>query len=81
VPRVLAGFASSWNWEEGPDLSNPSSNTPCTEEAGIFQCSGDSLDFDQSLRKYVKSVLGSTDCDEFQSATKENHRAASLCMV
>jgi len=32
--RVLAGFESSWDWQAGRDITNPSSNTPCTEEAG-----------------------------------------------
>ena len=76
VLRVLGGFESSWNWEEGPDPTNPNSNMPCTEEAGIFQCSGDSMGFDRSLRDYVISVVGSTDCNDFQSTTKENHRFA-----
>src|SRR4051812_3242095 len=37
VLRVLGGFESSWDWEEGRDTTNPTSNRPCTEEAGIFQ--------------------------------------------
>ena len=39
VLRVLAGFESSWDWNAGRDVTNPSSNQPCTEEAGILQCS------------------------------------------
>lgn len=49
VLRVLAGFESSWNWREGRDVTNPSSNTPATEEAGAFQCSANSCNFDKSL--------------------------------
>ena len=33
VLRVLGGFESSWDWNEGVDVTNPESNTPCTEEA------------------------------------------------
>src|SRR5260370_5489354 len=31
VLRVLAGFESSWNWNEGRDTSNPNSNTRSEE--------------------------------------------------
>lgn len=71
--RVLAGFESSWDWEEGRDITNPNSNTSCTEEAGILQCSGDSMNFDGSLREFVRSVAGSDDCDTFRDTTKANH--------
>lgn len=73
VLRVLAGFESSWNWDEGVDTGNPNSNTPCTEEAGILQCSGDSMDIDRSLKELVRSVSGVTDCDTFRVTTKANH--------
>lgn len=56
VLRVLGGFESSWDWNAGVDETNPDSNTPCTEEAGIFQCSGDSMNFDPSLKKLLKPV-------------------------
>ena len=49
VLRVLAGFESSWDWREGRDVTNPSSNTAATEEAGAFQCSANSCNFDVSL--------------------------------
>jgi hypothetical protein len=52
VLRVLGGFESSWKWEEGVDVTNPDSNTPCTEEAGIFQCSGNSMSFDATLKVF-----------------------------
>src|SRR5665647_2386115 len=45
VLRVLAGFESSWDWNAGRDVTNPNSNTSCTEEAGILQCSGNSMSF------------------------------------
>jgi N-acetylmuramoyl-L-alanine amidase len=49
VLRVLGGFESSWDWNEGRDVTNPSSNKPETTEAGIFQCSANSVNFDASL--------------------------------
>src|SRR5580693_1899343 len=37
VMRVLAGFESSWNWNEGRDVTNPTSVTSDTIEAGAWQ--------------------------------------------
>lgn len=51
VLRVLGGFESSWNWREGRDVTNPSSNTLSTMEAGIFQCSANSMNFHPSLKE------------------------------
>jgi hypothetical protein len=76
VLRVLGGFESSWNWNEGRDITNPNSNTSCTEEAGIFQCSGNSMDFDPSLKTLLQSVSGETDCDTFRAVSKSNHTFA-----
>ncbi|MBV5262370.1 hypothetical protein FLX56_28750 [Synechococcus moorigangaii CMS01] len=73
VLRVLGGFESSWKWNEGRDVTNPNSNTSCTEEAGLFQCSGDSMNFSPSLKSLLKSVSGKTDCDTFRTVSKENH--------
>lgn len=73
VLRVLGGFESSWNWQAAIDTTNPKSNTPCTEEAGIFQCSADSLSYDSSLKNLLLSAAGKTDCDTFRSTTKDNH--------
>jgi hypothetical protein len=76
VLRVLAGFESSWKWNEGVDTTNPNSNTACTEEAGILQCSGDSMNFDGSLKQLLRAVSGRTDCISFQRTTKSNHKFA-----
>jgi hypothetical protein len=76
ILRVLGGFESSWNWNAGRDVTNPHSNTACTEEAGIFQCSGDSMRFDASLKNLLRTVSGVTDCDTFQATTKVDHRFA-----
>jgi len=73
VLRVLAGFESSWDWNAGRDITNPHSNTSCTEEAGILQCSGDSMAFDHSLKNLVQAVAGTTDCDTFRDTIKSNH--------
>ena len=50
VLRVLAGFESSWRWNEGKDASNPTENTLDTESAGPFQISANSMYLDASLR-------------------------------
>lgn len=73
VLRVLAGFESSWDWNAGRDITNPNSNTSCTEEAGILQCSGNSMDFDASLKDLLRATAGSADCDTFRATTKANH--------
>jgi hypothetical protein len=76
VLRVLGGFESSWKWNEGVDVTNPDSNTPCTEEAGIFQCSGNSMSFDTSLKDLLLQATGKTDCETFKTETKSNHKFA-----
>ncbi len=76
VLRVLGGFESSWDWNADVDTTNPSSNTPCTKEAGIFQCSGNSISFDSSLKDLLLKVSGKTDCDTFREITKSNHEFA-----
>lgn len=58
VLRVLGGFESSWNWTEGRDVTNPSSNTLSTEEAGVFQCSANSMNFDPSLKECLDRHFG-----------------------
>lgn len=74
--RVLGGFESSWDWNADVDTTNPDSNTTCTAEAGIFQCSGDSMAFDGSLRNLLVKACGKSDCGAFRSETKKNHRFA-----
>jgi hypothetical protein len=53
VLRVLGGFESSWDWKAGVDTTNPTSNIPCTEETGLFQCSGNSMAFSPILKPPV----------------------------
>ncbi|HYG80553.1 MAG TPA: hypothetical protein VD861_09210 [Pyrinomonadaceae bacterium] len=75
--RVLGGFESAWRFDAGRDVNNPTSNTPCTEEAGIFQCSGNSMNFHQSLKNLLAEASGGrTDCETFIVVTKENHQFA-----
>lgn len=77
VLRVLGGFESSWNFNEGRDTTNPTSNTPCTEEAGIFQCSGNAMKLDASLKNSLREASGGkTDCKTFIAVTKQNHQFA-----
>jgi hypothetical protein len=77
VLRVLGGFESSWDFREGVDVTNPTSNTPCTEEAGIFQISGNAMEFHSSLKDLLRRTTGGhTDCETFKTTTKENHRFA-----
>lgn len=76
VLRVLGGFESSWDWNAGVDTTNPNSNTPCTEEAGIFQCSGNSMSFDHSLEELLLNITGKKDCKAFINTTKTNHKFA-----
>ncbi len=72
VLRVLGGFESSWNWNAGVDVGKIEPNTICTEEAGLFQCSGNSMNFDESLKNLLRSTFGKVDCKSFILATKSN---------
>lgn len=76
VLRVLGGFESAWNWDAGPDIGAPGPQTVCTKEAGIFQCSGNSMNFDKSLKNLLISTAGSSDCATFRSTSKRNHTFA-----
>lgn len=77
VLRVLGGFESSWDFNEGVDPNNPTSTTPCTEEAGIFQCSGNSMGFDSSLKSLLRKASGGkTDCKTFITVSKSDHQFA-----
>jgi len=76
VMRVLAGFESSWNWNAGRDVGNPTSVTPDTIEAGAFQVSANSMNFGQELKDLVRRKVGSLDGNEFQAAMKHDHQLA-----
>ncbi len=72
VLRVLAGFESSWKWNEGADSTNPEEDRPETMSAGIFQISHDSLAFGQDLRDLSASV-GITNAVQFREQMMKNH--------
>ena len=76
VMRVLAGFESSWKWNEGRDVTNATSITPTTIEAGAWQVSANSMGFGQELKNLVQSSVGSLNGNDFQRAMKQNHRLA-----
>ena len=76
VLRVLAGFESSWNWEEGRDMAKPTPNTLSNEESGIFQCSYDSTGIDPSLRQLLIAHAGVDLPQAFIERTKADHAFA-----
>ncbi len=76
VMRVLAGFESSWRWTEGRDVTNPTSDTPTTTEAGAWQVSANSMNFGQELRALVVERVGTGDGNAFQAAMKSDHPLA-----
>jgi len=73
VLRVLGGFESSWDWNAGRDITNPNSDSPCTEEAGIFQCSGNSMNFSSTLKDLLVATGSDGSCPSFIKTTKTNH--------
>lgn len=76
VLRVLSGFESSWNWNEGRDMHNPASDTLPEIEAGAFQVSADSIGFGQDLKQLVESRAGSLRAQDFIVAMKRDHEFA-----
>jgi hypothetical protein len=76
VLRVLAGYESSWDWNEGVDTNNPTSITPETIEAGAWQVSANSMRYGEELRDLVVREAGTDDPEAFQAAMKSNHRLA-----
>jgi hypothetical protein len=76
VMRVLAGFESSWNWNEGRDDNNPLSVTPTTTEAGAWQVSADSMGWGPELKNLVRANAVSLAGNDFQRAMKLNHPLA-----
>jgi hypothetical protein len=76
VMRVLAGFESSWDWNAGVDVSNPTSITPTTIEAGAWQVSANSMDISPELKAMVVGRIGTTDGNAFQAAMKSDHDLA-----
>lgn len=75
VLRVDAAFESSWNWNEGAD-STAGPENPDEMEAGAWQVSANSMNFDQSLKECVQSAAKSINPFVFQAAMKDNHALA-----
>lgn len=78
--RCLAGFESSWNWNEGVDTTNPTSMKNIEgRETGIFQVSFDSLKLDDilntgdDLHQCVMKYCGALDIHKFIDLMKSNH--------
>ncbi len=79
VMRVLAGFESSWNWNEGVDKSAKDRSNSVTQEAGAWQVSMDALPYGKDLQDLTTHAIGSTDYKDaelFQAAMKSNHSFA-----
>lgn len=70
--RVLAGFESSWNWNEGRDTTNPTEDNPETESAGAWQISWNSRNFGEELVKLADQYFVH-DGVSFQAQTKKQH--------
>ena len=71
--RVLAGFESSWHWNEGVDLTNARSQSDAKcEETGIFQVSYDSVAHSDDLRAFLISN-GIQNPHQFIVAMKKDH--------
>lgn len=72
VMRVLAGFESSWNWNEGVDTSKSNKNTNENAETGAWQFSYGirhiATEFDELFL-----FNGIQDGVTFQRVVKENH--------
>lgn len=73
VMRVLGGFESGWNWNEGRDTTNSTSVTPYTIEAGLWQVSANAMFFGQDLKDLIDSRVGTRDGTAFQIAMKHDH--------
>lgn len=76
VMRVLAGFESSWDWNAGRHVANPTSTTPTTIEAGAWQVSANSMTFGADLRQLVRDRVGTEEGNAFQAAMKSDHLLA-----
>lgn len=72
VLRVLGGFESSWNWQEGRDSTNPNVDRAENEEAGIFQVSYDAIAFDPSLEACARRHCGVLDPHRFIRTMKQS---------
>lgn len=72
VMRVLAGFESSWHWNEGVDTSRAGGDTSENSEAGAWQVSYDARRLSPELPPLLSSK-GITSGLQFQQVTKSDH--------
>lgn len=75
VMRCLAGFESSWDWQEGVDTSRLGDDTPENSEAGAWQVSYDARRLDHALAKLLRDK-GISDGITFQRKMKFDHPLA-----
>lgn len=75
VMRVLAGFESSWDWNEGVDTSRIGQDTASNSEAGAWQVSFDARNISRDLRQFL-DVRGIQDGVKFQRLMKSDHELA-----
>lgn len=76
VLRVLAGFESSWRWDEGKDITNPAENSDETESAGVFQVSANSVNLHESLKEYASTFNVSRDAKAFRRLMMQDRQFA-----
>lgn len=78
VMVVQSGFESSWNYQDGRDMS-ANNTSSCTEEAGLYQTSGNmntfSVEAKATLQPFMALHCKSTTCSEFRRCTKEPVKA------
>lgn len=76
VLRVLGGFESSWNWNEGADPDGSDESDPMCQETGVFQVSANSMDLNDALGPFVIAQCGADDAQTFIAQMKADHRLA-----
>jgi hypothetical protein len=83
VLRVLAGYESSWDWNQGTDTDADAAaakhhkvRSPIQIEAGAFQVSADSMGLAPELKNLVFKRTGSLSAIDFQRAMKRDHQLA-----
>lgn len=77
VMRVHAGMESSWNWKEGVDVTNATSQRNITgQETGIFQVSFDSTYLGDRAMKPFAEQHGIANPENFIAKMKTDHALA-----
>lgn len=83
VLRVLAGFESEWNWNQGTDTAadkyaakHGKVRKASEIEAGAWQVSANSMGWGPELKNLVLPKAGSLSAGDFQRAMKQDHQLA-----